>query len=205
MTKITKAVIPCGGRGTRFLPITKTMPKEMLPIIDTPVLSYIVDEAVNSGITDILLIINSKKTDILKYFTPDAELEDVLLASGKKEYLDRLKRIYSSANISFAYQDKPRGSADAVYLAKDFTGNDSFCLSWGDDLICSDKPVMGQLIDAYEDDVDAIVGVQEILTDDIVKYGVVDPVTGGGRMRAIKGIVEKPALKDVPSRLASLG
>ena len=135
MNKISKAVIPCGGMGTRFLPITKTLPKEMLPVIDTPVLSYIVEEAAKSGITDVLLIINEKKKDIKKYFTPDPELEDALLAAGKTTYLQRLKNIYSMANISFVYQPKPLGSGDAVMRAKSFTGDQPFCLSWGDDLI----------------------------------------------------------------------
>ncbi len=205
MNKITKAVIPCGGMGTRFLPITKTLPKEMLPVIDTPVLSYIVEEAANSGITDILLIINEKKKDIKKYFTPDAELEDALFRTGKTKYLERLKKIYSMAEISFAYQPKPLGSGDAVARAKNFTGDDAFCLSWGDDLICSEKPVMAQLIEAFEKTEKTVVGVQKMLGDEIVKYGVADIEYSDGKLHKLRSIIEKPPIDKLPSRLASLG
>lgn len=205
MNKIVKAVIPCGGMGTRFLPITKTLPKEMLPVIDTPVLSYIVEEAANSGITDILLIINEKKKDIKKYFTPDAELEDVLLSAGKTKYLERLKKIYSMAEISFAYQPKPLGSGDAVLRAKSFTGDDAFCLSWGDDLICSAKPVMGQLIEAFERVSKPVVGVQKMSGDEIVRYGVADIEYSDGKLHKLRSIIEKPSLSELTSRLASLG
>jgi len=205
MTKITKAVIPCGGMGTRFLPITKTLPKEMLPIIDTPVLSYIVEEAIDSGITDVLLIINRKKMDIRKYFSPDPALEEHLLKAGKTEYLERVKRIHERANISFAFQEEPKGSADAVYKAKSFTGDESFCLSWGDDLICAETPVMKQLTSVYEEGMQAIVGVQRIDSDDIVKYGVADVKHSDGRLHNLSSIVEKPKLSEIPSRLASLG
>ena len=205
MNKITKAVIPCGGMGTRFLPITKTLPKEMLPVIDTPVLSYIVEEAALSGITDILIIINEKKKDIKKYFSPDPELEDALLAAGKTTYLQRLKNIYSMANISFAYQPKPLGSGDAVMRAKSFTGDEAFCLSWGDDLIEAAPPVMKQLIGAFEKTGCPIVGVQRMDGDDIVKYGVAKVSESSGKLHRLEGIVEKPPITELPSRLASLG
>lgn len=205
MKQITKAVIPCGGMGTRFLPITKTMPKEMLPVIDTPVLSYIVEEAAASGITDVLIIINQKKQDIQRYFTPDRELEDTLEKAGKTVYLDRLKRIYSMAEVSFAYQPLPLGSGDAVMRARPFTGDDPFCLAWGDDLICAEKPVMRQLAEAFSDVGKPIVGVQRMDTDDIVKYGVADAAQVTGRLHRLNDIVEKPPLSALPSRLASLG
>lgn len=204
-SKITKAVIPCGGMGTRFLPITKAVPKEILPIVDTPVLGYIVEEAIDSGITDILIVINKSKEAIRKYFAPAPELEEKLLASGKTAYAEMLKRIYSRANIGFAYQDKPLGSADAVYCAKSFTGDDPFCLAWGDDLIVGEKPVMGQLAAAYEKYRSPILGVQYFAGDDIVKYGVAAISSSEGRAHKCEGIVEKPALKDIPSRLTSLG
>ena len=205
MQKITKAVIPCGGMGTRFLPITKTLPKEMLPVIDTPVLSYIVEEAALSGITDVLIIINEKKKDIKKYFSPDPELEDALLAAGKTTYLERLKNIYSMANINFEYQPKPLGSGDAVLRAKSFTGDQPFCLSWGDDLIEARPPVMSQLIGAFEKTLCPVVGVQRMDGDDIVKYGVAKVSESEGKLHRLDGIVEKPPLDRLPSRLASLG
>ncbi len=203
--KITKAVIPCGGMGTRFLPITKAVPKEILPIVDTPVLSYIVDEAIESGITDILIVINSQKEMIKNYFTPSNELEDKLLSAGKTEYLEILKKIYSRANITFAYQPTPKGSADAVLQAEKFTGDEPFCLAWGDDLILGEPPVMSQLANAYEKYGASILGVQKVLTDDIVKYGVAKISESDGRAHKCEGIVEKPALSEIPSRLTSLG
>lgn len=205
MTKITKAVIPCGGMGTRFLPITKAIPKEILPVIDTPVLGYIVDEAINSGITDILIVLGKSKETIREYFSFSSELEDKLLSQGKTEQAKMLKKISSSANIQFTYQERPRGSADAVYQAKSFTGNDPFCLAWGDDLIVSDIPVMEQLAKCYESYATPILGVQKVETDDIVKYGVAKISESYGRAHKCEAIVEKPALKDIPSRLTSLG
>lgn len=205
MNKITKAVIPCGGMGTRFLPITKAVPKEILPIVDTPVLDYIVQEAVDSGITDILIIINKNKETIRNYFTPSAELEDKLAANGKSDYVKILKNIYSRAQISFAYQEKPLGSADAVYKAKDFTGNDPFCLAWGDDLIVGEKPVMAQLAEGYYRFGVPVLGVQYFGGDDIVKYGVAKISSSDGRAHKCDSIVEKPSLDSIPSRLASLG
>ncbi|MBQ8882168.1 MAG: UTP--glucose-1-phosphate uridylyltransferase [Clostridia bacterium] len=205
MKKITKAVIPCGGMGTRFLPITKAVPKEILPIVDTPVLSYIVDEAIESGITDILIVINAHKEMIKEYFTPNPALEETLERTGKSEYAQKLKNIYSRANITFAYQDKPLGSAHAILQAESFTGDEPFALAWGDDLILGKPPVMGQLIGAYERYGASILGVQKVLTDDIVKYGVAKISSSDGRAHKCEGIVEKPALHEIPSRLTSLG
>ena len=205
MTEITKAVIPCGGMGTRFLPITKAVPKEILPIVDTPVLGYIVNEAIDGGMTDILIVINRHKEMIREYFTPNPELEDKLSTCGKDEYVKMLKSIYSRADISFVYQEKPLGSGDAVYRAKSFTGDEPFCLAWGDDLITGDEPVMGQLAAAYEKLGCPILGVQRFDGDDIVKYGVAEISGSDGRAHKCSGIVEKPALDAIPSRYASLG
>lgn len=207
MTKITKAVIPCGGLGTRFLPITKAVPKEILPITDTPVLAYIVDEAVRSGITDVLIVLGKGKETIREYFTPSRELEDKLLSTGKDEQVKLLKKINEGVNITFTYQLEPKGSADAVYQAKSFTGDEPFCLAWGDDLIVSDPPVMSQLMSAYEQYQTTILGVQNFEGDDIVKYGVAKISESHGRAHKCVSIVEKPALSDIPSlsRLTSLG
>ena len=205
MNKITKAVLPCGGMGTRFLPITKAVPKEILPIIDTPVLGYIVDEAIESGITDVLIVLGKGKEAIRSYFSPSAELEDKLMASGKEDYAKLLKKIYSRANLTFTYQLEPKGSADAVLQAEKFTGDEAFCLAWGDDLIVNDPPVMGQLASAYEQYGTSILGVQYFGGDDIVKYGVAKISESYGRAHKCLGIVEKPALNEIPSRLTSLG
>ncbi len=205
MKKITKAVIPCAGMGTRFMPITKVFPKELLPIIDTPVLSYIIDEAAESGIEDVLLVISPLKEDIRKYFTPNAELEDKLHAAGKDDVVKLLRNVYAKVNITFAYQYSPLGNGDAVYRAKPFTGDEPFCLAWGDDLIYAAKPVMGQLIGAYEKYDASIIGGQYIESDDIVKYGVADIKKSDGRAHLLRGIIEKPALSELTSRIASLG
>ena len=205
MNKITKAVIPCGGMGTRFLPITKAVPKEILPIVDTPVLDYIVQEAVDSGVTDILIVINKHKESIKNYFTPSPELEDKLAALGKTDYVKLLKNIYSRAEISFVYQESPLGSADAVYQAKDFTGKEAFFLAWGDDLIVGEKPVMAQLAEGYYRFGVPILGVQYFEGDDIVKYGVARISDSEGKAHKCESIVEKPSLDKIPSRLASLG
>jgi len=215
MKKITKAVIPCGGMGTRFLPITKAVPKEILPIIDTPVLAYIVGEAIESGISDIMIVLGQGKDSIRNYFTPNPKLEDALLSAGKKEELELVKRITNRANIVFATQAEPKGSGDAVMYAKSFTGGDAFCLAWGDDLIYSPKnPVMGQLITAHAKTGGAVLGVQHWAGDDITKYGVADVtpaavIASEAKQSGIykcRGIIEKPPLEKVPpSRLAALG
>ena len=205
MPKITKAVIPCGGLGTRFLPITKAVPKEILPVIDTPVLGYIVNEAVQSGITDIMIVLGRGKESIRNYFTDNEELIEHLERSGKKEYADILRGIRGGANIVFATQEKPLGSGDAVLYAEKFTGKEAFALAWGDDLMYSDEPVMGQLCKAYESLQSTILGVKYWAGDDIVKYGVADVGEQSGRSYVCRGIIEKPPLDKIPSRLAALG
>jgi len=208
MSTIKKAVIPCGGMGTRFLPITKSVPKEILPVIDTPVLGHIVNEAIDSGITDILIILGKGKEAIKSYFTPDPELEKKLRDKGNDAFADIVRKIGENARISFEVQQKPLGSGDALLYAEKFVAGEPFCLAWGDDLIYADSPVMGQLIKAFEAKKASILGVQTLLTDNIVQYGVAD--TGGvcldaDRCAPVKAIVEKPSLDKVPSRLAALG
>ena len=202
---VKKAVIPCGGMGTRFLPITKAVPKEILPIIDTPVLAHIVNEAVDSGITDILIVLGRGKESIREYFSPNRELEIALIKAGKYDLVTSLKEMNKRADISFEYQPEPLGSGDAVARARSFTGSDPFVLSWGDDLIYSDNPVMGQLIEAYDKTGKNILGVQTVNTSDITKYGVASVGAGEGRLYDCNAIVEKPPLDKLPSRLAALG
>jgi len=209
MKKITKAVIPCGGMGTRFLPITKAVPKEILPIIDTPVLAYIVKEAIDAGITDILIIMGRGKEAIRHYFTPDPYLEKKLREKDNHDLADLVAQIGKGANISFKTQEKPLGSGDALLYAEQFTNYEPFCLAWGDDLMYADTPVLGQLMAAYDTHQASILGVQTVLSDDIVKYGVADPsgksLNATTRSVQISGIVEKPPLDKLPSRLAALG
>ena len=205
MAKITKAVIPCAGIGTRFMPITKAVAKELLPIIDTPVLSYIVNEARDSGVTDILLVISPQKEGIRRYFTKDNQLMDKLSSAGKDDVVQVLENITKGINVSFVYQNEPKGSGDAVYKAKEFVGNDPFYLAWGDDLIVNSEPAMKQLGDAYEKANASIVGVQSMTSEDIVKYGVCKIKQSDGKLHYLSDIVEKPTLDKAPSRLASLG
>ncbi|MCL2675526.1 MAG: UTP--glucose-1-phosphate uridylyltransferase [Firmicutes bacterium] len=222
---ITKAVIPCGGLGTRFLPITKALPKELLPIVDMPGLSYIVEEAAKSGITDVLLVLGENKDAIKRYFARDTALIDMLQKSGKVELAELVRGVDFGLNIAYAYQPQPKGSADAVYLAKSFTGGEPFCLAWGDDVICADPPVMKQLIEAYKMAGASIAGAQYFAGDSIVKYGVaklIVDVAGGEkecgaidghecgladikRLKKCVGFVEKPPLDKIPSRYAALG
>lgn len=202
---ISKAVIPCGGLGTRFLPITKSVPKELLPIIDKPCLAYIADELIESGISRILLIISPSKEAIKNYFTFNSELDDKLRASGKTAEADLLKKISENVEIEFTYQKTPKGSGHAIYLAREFVGNDAFAIALGDDLICSDEPVTLQLIKAYEKTFAPIVGVQRFDSDDIVNYGVADIIYSQGKLHRCRELKEKPSLENLPSRLACLG
>ncbi|MCH5158141.1 MAG: UTP--glucose-1-phosphate uridylyltransferase [Clostridiales bacterium] len=200
--KIKKAIIPCGGMGTRFLPITKSVPKEILPVIDTPVLSYIVDEIVNSGINEILIILGKGKAAIKDYFTPNKKLEAALKA--KPEMLETVRRINRNADISFTIQDKPLGSGDAVMRARDFTGDEPFIMANGDDLIVSDIPAAKQLSYAYEANEAVILGVQQVELCETSKYGIIKPTRTDGKTVWCDDIIEKPKTNP-PSRYAALG
>lgn len=200
-----KAVIPCGGMGTRFLPITKAVPKELLPIVDVPVLSHIIEECVQSGINEVLIIISPQKQIIKDYFLPNQGLYEDLMRSGKTELAATVASICGNADISFAVQEKPLGSAHAVSVAKSYTGDNPFVLALGDDLIVGSPPVTRQLVQAYNDVQSTIIGVQRHDGDDITKYGVADVASASGKLCLLKGIVEKPPLTALPSRLACYG
>ena len=200
--KIRKAIIPCGGRGTRFLPITKAVAKEILPIIDTPVLAYIVDEIIDSGINEIMIVLGPGKEDIRSYFTENAELEAAL--KDKPELLELVRKINRGADIRFAVQEVPRGSADAVMLTREFAAGEPFCMSNGDDLMVSDIPVTKQLMAAYEQSDGVIMGVQQVEVGETSKYGIIKPKEIIGRRVICDGIIEKPK-SNPPSRYAALG
>jgi UTP--glucose-1-phosphate uridylyltransferase len=209
MQKVTKAVIPAAGLGTRFLPVTKTMPKEMLPIIDTPNIQYIVEEAVKAGIKDILIIVSATKEDIEKYFDINGELEMRLRASKKDKEADQLRAISSLANITYIHQKEPKGLGDAVLYAKTFVGNEPFAVLLGDDLITDDvKPAIGELIQAhYDTNGGTILGCKRVPKDLLHKYGVVKPKTKYDKsLFEISDMVEKPKDPSVaPSDVAVLG
>ncbi|MBR2323605.1 MAG: UTP--glucose-1-phosphate uridylyltransferase [Clostridia bacterium] len=203
--QVKKAVIPCAGMGTRFLPFTKAMPKEMIPIVDTPTLQYIVKEVVDSGITDILIINNSQKTAIERHFSSANEEVELLLSRGKEREAKIISEISNLANISFVHQEFPSGSAGAVMLAKEFVNGEPFTLLFGDDLIDSKVPAVKQLIDAYDKYGKTVLGVQPVLKENISKYGSISIVKQEGKVYFIDDVIEKPKTEEAPSLIAALG
>ncbi len=207
MKKITKAVIPVAGFGTRFLPFTKAMPKEMLPIIDKPTIQYIVEEAVKAGITDILFVTaaHSNKRSIEDHFDTNLELEMLLEKKGKEEFLKEIKELSSLANIQYIRQKEAKGLGDAILCSKTFVGSDSFAVLLGDDVVVGDVPAIGQLIKAYETKESSIMGVQEVKKEDVNKYGIVSLDNCEGNLEKMNDFVEKPNANDAPSNKAVLG
>lgn len=206
MKKITKAVIPVAGFGTRFLPFTKAMPKEMLPIIDKPTIQYIIEEAVSAGIKDILIVTasHSNKRAIEDHFDTSQTLEAMLEEKEKFEYLELVKKISSMANIHYIRQKEARGLGDAILCAKTFMGNEPFAILLGDDIVASDSPAIGQLVKAYEQTGLSQIGVQEVELSEVSKYGVV-AVEGTSDCEPMTDFVEKPNLEEAPSNKAVLG
>jgi len=204
-SKIRKAVIPAAGLGTRFLPVTKAVPKEMIPIIDKPMIQYIVEEAVESGIEDIVLITASHKEDIERYFNHNYELEDRLMKSGKIELAESIKKIAGSCNIICVYQKHPSGLGHAVGCAQSVVGDDPFAVLLGDDLIDAKIPCTKQLMEVYEKEGMSVVGVMEVAEEDTSKYGIVggDPLKD--RLMRVRTMVEKPKKGEAPSRFAIPG
>lgn len=203
MKKVRKCVIPVAGMGTRFLPGTKAIPKEMFPIIDKPAIQYIVEEAVNSGIEEILFITSSYKNSVIDHFDRNFELETRLEKSNKLDKLEIVKKISGLANFSYIRQGEPLGSGHAIKLAKSFVGDEPFAVMYGDDVMMYDNPVLGQLIELYEQKDCNVIGVQEIDPELAYKYGIIDyddKETG-----KIKTIIEKPKNEDAPSNHAGLG
>lgn len=201
MSKIKKAVIPIAGMGTRFLPVTKSVAKEMLPIVDKPTLQYIVEECVQSGIEEILFITSPYKKNVEDHFDQSFELENRLLKSGKTEQLKMVQNISKMCKIYYIRQGEPLGSGHAISLAKSFVGNDDFAVLYGDDLMKYEIPVLKQLIDMYEQYDANVIGVQEVDKKLVYKYGIIE----FDENKKIKSIVEKPSVEDAPSNLAGLG
>lgn len=203
--KVRKAVIPAAGLGTRFLPATKAMAKEMLPIIDKPTIQYIVEEARQSGIEDILVITGKGKRSIEDHFDAVPKLEQNLKAKGKTELL-KLVEETTDINLYFIRQSYPRGLGDAVLRAKDFIGEEPFVVMLGDDLMEDEVPLTQQLIDRYEKTHAATLAVMQVPKEDVNKYGVIDPVTETiPGLYDVKKFVEKPSVEEAPSNLAIIG
>jgi len=204
--RVKKAVIPAAGLGTRFLPATKAQPKEMLPIVDKPVIQYIVEEAVASGIEDILIITGRGKRSIEDHFDKSYELEHTLADMGKVQLAEQLEHISTMVNLYYVRQKEPKGLGHAIYCAKGFIGNEPFAVMLGDDLIYSPQPLLQQIIQVYERYRCSVVTVQNVADDDVSKYGIVKPeILQSKRIFKITDLVEKPALDQAPSNLAIIG
>ncbi len=202
--KVTKAVIPAAGLGTRVLPATKSMPKEMLPIVDKPAIQYIVEEAVNSGITDILIITNRGKGIIEDHFDRSPELEERLLASGKKNVYDEVVSISKLANIYFIRQKETKGLGHAVNCAKSFVGNEPFAVLYGDDVIIGEDPACAQLIRAYEKYGKSVVGIKAVPESDISKYSSLKVDKLEDNIYSCTDMIEKPQTKEEVLSLYSI-
>lgn len=206
MKKIRKAIIPAAGLGTRFLPATKAQPKEMLPIVDKPTIQYIVEEAVASGIEDILIITGRNKRAIEDHFDHNMELELLLDSKGNSELLNMIQNISDFVDIHYVRQKQPKGLGHAVYCARKFIGNEPFAVLLGDDVIVSEKPCLKQLMDIYSELGGSILGVQRVARDLVSKYGIVEPNEEiNERTLQVQNLVEKPDIDSAPSNIAVLG
>ena len=206
MRKIRKAVIPAAGLGTRFLPATKAQPKEMLPIVDKPTIQYIVEEAIKSGIEDIIIVTGRNKRAIEDHFDRSMELEVFLERNAKDELLDLVQDIARMADIYYVRQKEALGLGHAIYSARKFIGNEPFAVLLGDDVIYSEVPALRQMMNQYERYGASIVGVQEVPLQDTSKYGIVDGEKFADRLYRAKNMVEKPRSEDAPeTHLAIMG
>lgn len=198
MDLVKKAVIPAAGHGTRFLPVTKAMPKEMLAVIDAPAIQYVVSEAAESGVEEAIIVINRSKEVIRRYFEPDG-------ASCPAER--ELAELISRVKFRFIYQDEATGTANAVMLAREFTGDEPFAVMYGDDVIVNEggKPCLAQLMDAYALTGRSVIGVQERPREEAAKYAVVKKGRAEGRLTEVLDLIEKPSPDKMPSTLSSLG
>ena len=210
LQKVRKAIIPAAGLGTRFLPATKAIAKEMLPIVDIPTIQYIIQEAVDSGIEEILIITNSNKHAMENHFDKNYELEERLKESGKLEQVKIIQDIADMANIYYIRQKEPKGLGHAVLCAKSFIGDEPFAVLLGDDVVVNKegKPALKQLLEQYEQTSASVVGVQTVAKKDVSKYGIVEPSKSHpakGRLVKLTDMVEKPAPEKAPSQMAVLG
>ena len=205
MKKVRKAIIPAAGLGTRFLPATKAMPKEMLPIVDKPTIQYIVEEAVESGIEDIIIVTGKGKRAIEDHFDNAWELEQNLAEKGKFDLLDKVRYSSNLANIHYIRQKEPLGLGHAVWCARNFIGDEPFAVLLGDDIVQNDPPCLKQLIDQYEETRSSVIGVQEVPENETHRYGVIAPASQEGRRYQVETFVEKPVPGTAPSNLAIIG
>jgi UTP--glucose-1-phosphate uridylyltransferase len=203
---VHKAVIPVAGLGTRLLPLTKALPKEMLPIGDKPVIEHTIRELVDSGIDEITIVTSARKDLVQKHFAPDADLELQLRAAGKEELADAVAELSSLAHITYLYQNGPYGNGTPVLNAARVIGDEPFMVLWADDVFVAEVPRAKQLKDAYEATQAPVLALMPMAVEDASRYGVpvVEEDLGGGRLR-ISGLVEKPSPEEAPSRYAAIG
>jgi UTP--glucose-1-phosphate uridylyltransferase len=205
MKRVRKAIIPAAGLGTRFLPATKAMPKEMLPIVDKPTIQYIVEEAIASGIEDIIIVTGKGKRAIEDHFDYAHELEQNLLDKGKTELLDKVRYATNLADIHYIRQKEPKGLGHAVWCARNFIGDEPFAVLLGDDIVQSETPCLKQLINQYEETLSSVIGVQTVPDEETHRYGIVEPSIQEGRRYQVQNFVEKPAKGTSSSNLAIMG
>ncbi len=205
MAKIKKAVIPAAGFGTRFLPATKAVPKEMIPIVDRPTIEYIVEEAAASGITELLIITGRGKDAIMNHFDRAYELETILERDCKTAFLESVQRSSSMLDVHFVRQQEQKGLGHAVLCAKHFVGQEPFAVLLGDDLVVSQTPCLKQMMDRFEQLEASILAVQKVGMDAVSRYGVVDAEPSGERLYKVNALVEKPKKEDAPSDMAVFG
>ncbi|RIO80889.1 UTP--glucose-1-phosphate uridylyltransferase GalU [Staphylococcus gallinarum] len=203
--KIKKAMIPAAGLGTRFLPATKAMPKEMLPILDKPTIQYIVEEAVAAGIEDIIIVTGKHKRAIEDHFDNQKELEMILEEKGKQDLLDEVQHSSNLANMFYVRQKEQKGLGHAIWSAKQFIGNEPFAVLLGDDIVQSEVPAIKQLMNQYDDTGKSIIGVQQVNENETHRYGIVDPAESNEGLFSVNKFVEKPEPGTAPSNLAIMG
>lgn len=205
MKKITKCVILAAGYGTRFLPATKAQPKEMLPVVDKPVIQYLVEEAVASGILDIIIVTGRGKRSIEDHFDKSFELEQTLVEKGKTKELAQVEHVSSLANIAYVRQPLPRGDGDALLYAQHFLGDEPFLLLFGDDLVIHDTPAAKQLIEAFYRKQSPIICIERVSDDRVSNYGIIESNFSEGRTHKVDKFLEKPKSTETASRLGAVG
>ena len=202
---VRKAVILAAGHGTRFLPETKAVPKEMLPLVDQPVIQHVVEEAVSAGLTQITIVTAQSKRAVEDHFDRNPDLEEALASGGKEAELREVQRVTNLAEFAFVRQKERKGIADAVLQARQVIGAEPFALFFPDDVIVSDVPAIRQLVDVYESHGGSVVAVQQLPREEVVHYGVIRPEPVEERVYRVRAIVEKPAVADAPSDLTTVG
>ena len=203
--KVNKAVIPAAGLGTRFFPITKSVPKELLPILDKPALHYVVNEALEAGITEIIIVTSPGKTALADYFNPDSDFQYHLEMNGDESLIFEMKRLSSMADIRFVTQDKPLGLGHAVLVAKSLVGHEPFAIMLPDDIVRNDIGVLSQMLNTVEELSGGVLAVEQVLWEEVGKYGVIGPHQLSEKDYQVKHLIEKPDISNAPSNLAIVG